>query len=96
LSLRGQNVKKKVGVMLSFLTLLLLPSLVLADCADLSYFTGWALEDEHRVLFYMGKSLWRSSPSPIATSIPRQRSVSSEVMCATRIALWSMVRFAAS
>ena len=39
-SLRGQNVKKKVGGMLSFLTLLLLPSLALADCADLSYFTG--------------------------------------------------------
>ena len=46
---------KKVGVMLSFLTLLLLPSLALADCADLSYFTGWVLEDEHRVLFYMGR-----------------------------------------
>jgi len=53
---RGQNVKKKVGVMFSFLILSLLPNLVLADCAELSYFTSWVLEDEHRIIFYMGRN----------------------------------------
>ncbi len=46
--------KKKILALLSFVLLLLSPTLAMSDCADLSRFTDWARESDHKVVFYMG------------------------------------------
>jgi hypothetical protein len=46
---------KKIGWVLS-LAILLLPTFVSADCADLGRYTNWILETSHTVLFYDGKT----------------------------------------
>ena len=38
------------------LAVILLPTLVSADCANLGRFTSWILETSHSVLFYDGKA----------------------------------------
>ena len=37
------------------LAILLFPTFVSADCADLQRFTNWILESSHTVLFYAGQ-----------------------------------------
>jgi hypothetical protein len=44
---------KKIWWVLS-LAILLLPTFVSADCADLVRFTNWILETSHTVVFYAG------------------------------------------
>ena len=45
----------KIRMLLS-LMILLFPTFVSADCADLGRFTNWILETSHTVLFYDGKT----------------------------------------
>jgi len=45
---------KKIWMVLS-LAILLFPTFVSADCADLQRFTNWILESSHTVLFYAGQ-----------------------------------------
>ena len=45
---------KKIWMILS-LAILLFPTFVSADCANLERFTNWVLESSHTVLFYAGK-----------------------------------------
>jgi len=45
---------KKIWMMLS-LALLLFPTFVSADCADLGKYTSWILETSHTVVFYVGQ-----------------------------------------
>jgi hypothetical protein len=45
----------KIWVVLS-LMILLFPTFVSADCADLGRFTNWILESSHTVVFYDGKT----------------------------------------
>jgi hypothetical protein len=46
---------KKIGWVLS-LAIILFPTFVLADCADLGRYTRWILETSHTVLFYDGQT----------------------------------------
>jgi hypothetical protein len=41
--------------MIFSLAILLFPTFVSADCADLERFTNWILESSHTVLFYAGQ-----------------------------------------
>jgi len=45
---------KKIGWVLS-LAIILFPTFVSADCADLGRFTNWILETSHAVIFYAGE-----------------------------------------
>ena len=45
---------KTIGMVL-ILAILLLPTFVSADCADLERYTGWILDSPHAVIFYAGK-----------------------------------------
>jgi hypothetical protein len=45
---------KKIWTVLS-LAILLFPTFVSADCADLGRFTHWILETSHAVVFYAGE-----------------------------------------
>jgi hypothetical protein len=45
--------RKNIPILLS-LMLLLSPTLVLGDCADLSNYTDWVREDSHTIVFYEG------------------------------------------
>lgn len=48
----GKDMKKISLVLLGLMVLSLIPGLSLADCLDLSSFTGWALQDSNRIIFY--------------------------------------------
>ena len=44
--------EKVLWIFLSFMTLILPPVLLWADCTELGKFTGWALQDSHTIIFY--------------------------------------------
>ncbi len=46
---------KKIGIIFIF-TILLLPSFVFADCANLERYTGWVLDTSSSLVFYVGKT----------------------------------------
>ncbi len=37
-----------------FMTLICFPNSLFADCADFSRCTSWAVQDEHKIVFYQG------------------------------------------
>ena len=46
---------RKIWIILS-LAIILFPTFVSADCADLGRFTGWYLETLHTAVFYRGET----------------------------------------
>jgi hypothetical protein len=42
-------------IFLGLIVLFFLPSVALADCADLGNFTGWVAEGAHQIRFYEGE-----------------------------------------
>jgi hypothetical protein len=46
---------RKIWIILS-LAIILFPTFVSADCADLGGFTNWYLETSHTIVFYVGET----------------------------------------
>lgn len=46
--------RKKIIILFILGVFLFLPTFVSADCVDLGKFTSWVLENEHKIIFYMG------------------------------------------
>ena len=67
---RGEEMMKKILVVLSLMVLLTLPIQVLADCADLKNYTHWTIESEHTIIFYMGNKPLASLNIPYCEFLP--------------------------
>jgi hypothetical protein len=78
---------KKIGWVLS-LAVILFPTFVSADCADLGRYTSWILETSHTVLFYDGETPLARVEIPYCEITHCRRFGYSTVMCVTRMRLW--------
>jgi hypothetical protein len=67
---RGEEIMKKILVVLSLMILLILPKQVLADCAELKDYTHWILEGEHTIVFYLGNKPLASLNIPYCEILP--------------------------
>jgi hypothetical protein len=57
-----QKMDKNGLIFLSFLILLFFPTLALSDCADLGRSTGWAVQGDQTIIYYMQNA-------PVATVV---------------------------
>jgi hypothetical protein len=54
LSIGGQNMEKKMVILMGLAIVLLCPGLVLSDCVDFERYTSFYVQGGHAIIFYSG------------------------------------------